>query len=63
MMWMLVAAVVAVGSTAVVFAIARLGHEIPRAIEALDAFGREMRPALIRVRTVTDDVRARTPRP
>jgi hypothetical protein len=61
MMWMLVAAVVAAGSAAVVFAITRLGHEIPRAIEALDAFGREMRPALIRVRTVTDDVRSRTP--
>ena len=31
------------------FAIVRLGHEIPRAVEALDAFGRELRPALIRV--------------
>ena len=62
MMWMLVAAVAAAGSTAVIFAIARLGHEIPRVVEALDAFGREMRPALIRVRTVTEDVRARTPR-
>jgi hypothetical protein len=62
MMWMLVAAVVAVGAVAIVFAIVRLGHEIPRAVEALDAFGREMRPALIRVSAATEDVRARTTR-
>jgi hypothetical protein len=60
MMWMLVAAVVAAGAVAVVYAIARLGHEIPRAVEALDAFGREIRPALIRVDAATEDVRART---
>ena len=60
MMWMLVAAVVAVGAVAVVFAIVRMGHEIPRAVEALDAFGREMRPALIRVSAATEDLRART---
>jgi hypothetical protein len=63
MMWMLVAATVAVGAIALIFAIVRLGHEIPQAVEALDAFGREMRPALIRVRVATDDVRTRTPQP
>ena len=63
MMWMLVAAVVAVGcdrpwSSPSAGSAARSR----RALEALDAFGRELRPALIRVRTATDDVRARTPR-
>ena len=39
-----------------------VGSEIPRAVETLDAFGREMRPALIRVSAATEDVRARTTR-
>ncbi|MGH8977279.1 MAG: hypothetical protein ACRDV7_04330 [Acidimicrobiia bacterium] len=42
-------------------AIARFGDELPRALAAADRFGREMRPALIRVRSVTEDLRSRTP--
>jgi hypothetical protein len=39
----------------------RFGDELPRVLAAADRFGREMRPALIRVRTVTEDLRSRTP--
>ena len=61
MTWMLVVAVAVLATMALGVAIARLGREIPRALEALDSFGRQLRPALVRVRTATDDVRSRTP--
>jgi hypothetical protein len=61
--WMLVAAVIAAGAVAIFAAIIRLGREIPRALDTLDEFGRQLEPALVRVRTATDDTRSRTPRP
>jgi ABC-type transporter Mla subunit MlaD len=59
--WMLVAAVIAIGAAGVCYALTRVRRAIPRAIDALDGFGRELRPALVRVHTATDEVRARTP--
>jgi hypothetical protein len=57
--WLLVIAVVAIGATGIFFAIGRASREIPRALQILDDFGRELRPALVRVRTSTDELRAR----
>jgi hypothetical protein len=62
MTWILVAVVLVVGMAALAAAILRLGRELPRALDALDSFGRELRPALVRVRTATDDVRTRNTR-
>ncbi len=59
MIWLLVIAVVALGATGIFFAIGRASREIPRALQVLDDFGRELRPALVRVRTSTDELRAR----
>jgi hypothetical protein len=60
---MLVAAIVVVGAVAIGAAIARLGREIPRALDTLDEFGRHLPPALVRVHTATEETRSRTPRP
>jgi hypothetical protein len=57
--WFLVAAVVIAGALAIGAAIARLGREIPRALEALDGFGRELQPALVRVRSASAETRRR----
>jgi hypothetical protein len=57
--WLLVIAVVAAGAVGIFFAIGRASREIPRALQALDNVGRELRPALVRVRTSTDELRAR----
>ena len=59
MIWLLVSAVVAIGAAGIFFAIGRAGREIPRVLQVLDDFGRELRPALVRVRTSTDELRAR----
>jgi hypothetical protein len=62
-MWFLAAIVVATCALAVLAAVARLGREIPRVLEAFDDFGRELSPALIRVRSATEHLQARTPQP
>ena len=59
MIWLLVIAAVAIGAAGIFVAIGRASREIPRALRVLDDFGREMRPALVRVRTYTDELRAR----
>jgi hypothetical protein len=59
--WMLVALLIAAAAAGLGTAIARVRRAIPRALDALDSFGRELQPALVRVRTATDEVRARTP--
>jgi hypothetical protein len=60
--WFLVAVVVLFASLAIGAAIARLGREIPRALEALDGFGRALQPALVRVRAASAETRRRVDR-
>ena len=60
---MFAAAVVAAGALAVLLAVARLGREVPPVLEAFDGLGRELAPAVIRVRSATEQVQARTPEP
>jgi hypothetical protein len=62
-MWLFAAAVVAAGAVAVLFAVARLGREVPAALDAFDGFERELRPGLIRLRSATEQLQARTPQP
>jgi hypothetical protein len=40
----------------------RLVREIPRVLEVLDRFGRELQPALVRVRDATEALRSRPTR-
>jgi hypothetical protein len=62
MTWFLVAAVVVAGACAIGAGIARLVREIPRTLETLDGFGRELQPALVRVRSASADTRHRAGR-
>jgi ABC-type transporter Mla subunit MlaD len=59
--WMLVATLIAVCAAGLYYGITRARRAIPRALDTLDGFGRDLQPALVRLRTATDDVRARTP--
>jgi hypothetical protein len=59
MTWLLVATIVTLAAIGVTRAIVRFGHELPRLLVALDEFGREVRPAVVRVRTATDELRDR----
>jgi hypothetical protein len=47
---------------AVLIAVRRVRGLVPRTLEALDLLGRELRPALVRVRDEADAARARRPR-
>jgi hypothetical protein len=61
-LWMIVFVVIAAGSLGLAVAIRRLGQELPPALAAIDTFRRDLRPALVRVRTETAATRARIPR-
>jgi hypothetical protein len=38
-----------------------LRREIPRVVEVIDSFGRDLQPALVRVRSSADELRRRQP--
>jgi hypothetical protein len=62
MTWLLVATVIVASAGAVGVALARLARTLPRVLDVLDGFGRELRPALVRVRNATDELRTAPPR-
>ena len=63
MLWSVLALVVVVASmAAVLIAVRRVRDLVPRTLEALDLLGRELQPALVRVRDEADAARARRPR-
>jgi hypothetical protein len=57
--WMFVVAVIAAGTVASLFAMGRVRRGIPGVLEALDRFGREMQPAVVRVRSAAEELRDR----
>jgi hypothetical protein len=59
---MLVAAVIVVAAVALAPVMRRLVREIPRVLEVLDRFGRELQPALVRVRDANEALRSRPTR-
>jgi hypothetical protein len=62
-LWSVLALVVVVASmAAVLIAVRRVRHLVPRTLEALDLLGRELQPALVRVRAEADATRARRAR-
>ncbi len=60
--WFMVYAVVALSVAAVLAAIAHASRELPTARRSLTDFSSGLRPALVRVRTETDEARARLAR-
>ncbi|MDZ4827355.1 MAG: hypothetical protein SGJ13_12970 [Actinomycetota bacterium] len=60
--WFMVYAVVALSVAAVFAAIAHASRELPTASRSLTDFHQGLRPALVRVRTETDEARARLAR-
>ena len=60
MFWTLVALGVVAASMAAVFvAISRVRDLVPRTLEALDLLGRDLQPAVVRVRDAAEEARAR----
>jgi hypothetical protein len=57
--WFFAVLVVGVLAAGVLAAIARLRREIPRVVEVIDSFGRDLQPALVRVRSSADELRRR----
>ena len=61
MIWLLVCAVVAVSATALGAAISRVRQEIGPTYNALDAFARDLRPAILRVQAEARRTRRHLP--
>jgi hypothetical protein len=59
--WLFAVLVVGVVAAGVLAAINRLRREIPRVVDVIDSFGRELQPALVRVRSSADELRRRQP--
>jgi hypothetical protein len=59
--WLLVCAVVAVSVTALWAAIGRVRRELGPTYDALDTFGRDVRPAVLRVQAETRRTRSHLP--
>jgi hypothetical protein len=62
-MWTLVLAVTAVGTAVLALLVARVRREVPPTRASFDRLGRELRPALVELRTQTERTRAENARP
>ncbi len=58
MLWMVTLAIAVMGGALLALLAARVRREIPPSRDAFDRLGRDLRPALIELRTQTDRTRA-----
>jgi cytochrome c-type biogenesis protein CcmH/NrfF len=61
MLWVVPLALALIGTALVLYLAMRANDEIAPTKRSIDAFGRELRPALLRLRDETDRTRRRVP--